>query len=160
MQKLTTCLWFDHQAEEAAKFYVSIFKNSKIGAISHYGEEAAKAAGIPKGSVMTVNFTLDGQQFMGLNGGPTFKFTSAISFMVNCKDQKELDRFWSKLSAGGEILECGWLKDKYGLSWQIVPAAIGKWMSGKDPKRSGRAMHALLQMKKLDIKTLQQAYDQ
>jgi predicted 3-demethylubiquinone-9 3-methyltransferase (glyoxalase superfamily) len=160
MKKFTTCLWFDGQVEEAAKFYVSIFKNSKIGAVSRYSEEAANAAGRPKGSVMTVNFALNGQQFMGLNGGPTFKFTSAISFMVNCKDQKELDRFWSKLSAGGEILECGWLEDKYGLSWQIVPAVLSKLMSGKDPKRSGRVMQALLQMKKLDIKTLQKAYDQ
>lgn len=160
MKKFTTCLWFDGQAEEAAKFYSKIFKNSKIGTVSRYSEEAAKASGRPNGSAMVVFFALEGQQFMGLNGGLMYKFTPAISLMVSCKDQKELDYFWDKLSAGGQILECGWLTDKFGLSWQIVPAVLSKWMSGKDPRRSGRVMQALLQMKKLDIKTLKQAYDQ
>jgi predicted 3-demethylubiquinone-9 3-methyltransferase (glyoxalase superfamily) len=150
-------LWFDHQAEEAANFYVSIFMNSKIGTVSRYGEEAAKAAGRPKGSAMVVTFELNGQKFMGLNGGPVFKFTEAISFVVSCKTQKELDRYWAKLSAGGQQVQCGWLKDKYGLSWQIVPTVLSKLMSDKDPKKSERVMKAMLQMKKLDINVLQQA---
>ncbi len=157
MKKFTTCLWFDGQAEEAAKFYVSIFKNSKMGAVSRYGEESAKAAGRPKGSAMTVTFELNGQKFMGLNGGPIFKFTEAISFVVSCDTQKELDRYWALLSEGGQEVQCGWLKDKYGVSWQIVPTVLSKLMSGKDPKKSERVMKAMLQMKKLDIKGLQQA---
>jgi predicted 3-demethylubiquinone-9 3-methyltransferase (glyoxalase superfamily) len=157
MKPLTTCLWFDHQAEDAAKFYVSIFKNSKMGPITRYGEESAKAAGRPKGSAMVVTFELNGQKFMGLNGGPMFKFTEAISFVVSCDTQKELDRYWAKLSEGGAEVQCGWLKDKYGLSWQIVPAVLSKLMSGKDPKKSERVMKAMLQMKKLDINGLQQA---
>ncbi len=157
MKKLTTCLWFDHQAEEAAKFYVSIFKNSKMGTVSPYGEEGAKAAGRPKGSAMVVTFELNGQKFMGLNGGPIFKFTEAISFVVSCDTQQELDRYWARLSEGGQEVQCGWLKDKYGVSWQIVPTVLSKLMSGKDPKKSERVMKALLQMKKLDVKTLQQA---
>ena len=159
MKKFTTCLWFDGQAEEAAKFYTKIFKNSKICAVSRYSEEAARASGRPKGSAMTVNFTLNGQQFMGLNGGPMFKFTEAISFIVSCASQKELDYYWATLSAGGQEVQCGWLKDKFGVSWQIVPAVLSKLMTGKDSKRSGRVMQALLQMKKLDIKTLKQAYE-
>jgi len=157
MKQFTTCLWFDHQAEEAANFYVSIFKNSKIGNVSRYGDEGAKAAGRPKGSAMVVTFTLNGQEFMGLNGGPMFKFSEAISFVVSCETQKELDRYWAKLTAGGAEVQCGWLKDKYGLSWQIVPTVLSKLMSGKDPKKSERVMKAMLQMKKLDINSLQQA---
>jgi predicted 3-demethylubiquinone-9 3-methyltransferase (glyoxalase superfamily) len=157
MKKFTTCLWFDHQAEEAAKFYVSIFKNSKMGTVTRYGEEGAKAAGRPKGSAMVVTFELNGQKFMGLNGGPIFKFTEAISFVVSCATQRELDRYWAKLTAGGAEVQCGWLKDKYGLSWQIVPTVLSKLMSGKDPKKSERVMKAMLQMKKIDIKGLQQA---
>ena len=157
MKKLTTCLWFDHQAEEAARFYVSIFKNSKMGIVTRYGEEGAKAAGRPKGSAMVVTFELNGQKFMGLNGGPIFKFTEAISFVVSCETQKELDRYWAKLSAGGAEVQCGWLKDKYGLSWQIVPTVLSKLMSGKDPRKSERVMKAMLQMKKINIKGLQQA---
>ena len=157
MKKFTTCLWFDHQAEEAAKFYVSIFKNSKMGTVTRYGDEAAKAAGRPKGSAMVVTFELNGQKFMGLNGGPLFKFTEAISFVVSCETQQELDRYWAKLTAGGAEVQCGWLKDKYGVSWQIVPTVLSKLMSGKDPKKSERVMQAMLQIKKIEIKVLEQA---
>jgi predicted 3-demethylubiquinone-9 3-methyltransferase (glyoxalase superfamily) len=159
MQKITPCLWFDNQAEEAAKFYVSIFKNSKVGSVARYGEEGAKVSGRPKGTVMTVTFQLDGQEFMALNGGPMFKFTEAISFIVNCKTQQEVDEFWEKLSKGGEEGPCGWLKDKYGVSWQIVPSVLGEMMQDKDPEKSERVMKAMLQMKKLDIKSLEQAYE-
>ena len=157
MKGFTNCLWFDSQAEEAARFYTSIFKNSKIGTITRYGDAAAGAAGRPKGSLMTVAFELDGEAFLGLNGGPHFKFSEAISIMVNCETQKEIDEFWEKLSQGGEPGPCGWLKDKYGLSWQIVPAALDEMM--KDPKGAERVMEAVLKMKKLDIKTLKEAYD-
>jgi len=153
-QKITTFLWFDASAEEAAKHYVSIFKDSKILGVSRYGE----AGPGPKGSVMTVNFQLEGQEFIGLNGGPQFKFTEAISLLVSCDTQKEVDELWSKLSAGGEEGPCGWLKDKFGLSWQIVPSALGKMMQDKDPKKSKRVMEAMLQMKKMDIARLEQAY--
>jgi predicted 3-demethylubiquinone-9 3-methyltransferase (glyoxalase superfamily) len=154
--QITPFLWFDTQAEEAANFYVSIFKNSKIVSIARYGE----AGPGPKGSVMTVAFELDGQQFIALNGGPQFKFTEAISFSVDCKTQKEVDEFWEKLSQGGEEGPCGWLKDKYGLSWQINPTVLGKMLSDPNPKKSKRVMEAMLRMKKIDIKRLQEAYDQ
>jgi len=157
MQKITPFLWFDNKAEDAARFYTSIFKNSKIGTIARYSEEGAKTAGRPKGSAMTVTFQLEGQEFMALNGGPLFKFTEAISFLVSCETQEEVDFFWEKLSAGGQPGRCGWLKDKYGVSWQIVPAGLGKLMSDPDPEKSRRAMQALLQMNKIDIKRLQQA---
>lgn len=160
MQKITPCLWFDGKAEEAVNFYVSIFRNSKIGSISRYGEEGANISGRPKGTVMTVTFQLEGQEFMALNGGPLFKFTEAVSFMVNCKTQEEIDEFWKKLSAGGEEGPCGWLKDKYGLSWQIVPTILGEMLQDKDAKKSERVMKALLQMKKIDIKSLKKAYEQ
>lgn len=159
MQKITTFLWFDDKAEEAANFYVSIFKNSKLGDISRYGEAGAQAAGRPKGSVMTVEFTLDGQEFVALNGGPYFKFTEAISLVVNCETQEEVDHFWTKLSEGGEEVQCGWLKDKYGLSWQVTPIVLGEMMQDKDPEKAERAMKAMLKMKKLDIATLKQAYE-
>jgi predicted 3-demethylubiquinone-9 3-methyltransferase (glyoxalase superfamily) len=159
MQKITPCLWFDDKAEEAAKFYVSIFKNSKLGKIARYGEAGAEVSGRPKGSVMTVTFQLDGQEFMGLNGGPQFKFTEALSLVVNCKTQEEVDEMWEKLSAGGEKGVCGWLKDKYGLSWQLVPTVVEKMFQDKDAKKTERVMKALLQMKKLDIKKLKQAYE-
>jgi predicted 3-demethylubiquinone-9 3-methyltransferase (glyoxalase superfamily) len=159
MQKITPCLWFDDKAEEAAKFYVSIFKNSKLGKIARYGEAGAEVSGRPKGSVMTVTFQLDGQEFMGLNGGPQFKFTEALSLVVNCKTQEEVDEIWEKLSAGGEKGVCGWLKDKYGLSWQLVPTVVEKMFQDKDAKKTERVMKALLQMKKLDIKKLKQAYE-
>lgn len=160
MQKITTFLWFDDKAEEAAKFYVSIFKNSRIGSSSRYGEAGAKASGRPKGTVMTVPFQLDGQEFVALNGGPHFKFTEAISLVVNCETQQEVDELWQKLSAGGAKSQCGWLKDKYGLSWQVVPTVVLKMMQDKDAERVDRVMQAILQMHKLDIKRLKQAYDQ
>jgi predicted 3-demethylubiquinone-9 3-methyltransferase (glyoxalase superfamily) len=162
MQKITPFLWFDHQAEEAAKFYASIFKNSKVGHVTRYDEAGAQASGQPKGSAMTVAFRLDGQDFVALNGGPHFKFTEAVSFVVNCKTQKEVDHYWEKLSAGGDetAQQCGWLKDKYGLSWQIVPVVVFEMLQDKDPKKSGRVMEALLNMKKPDIKALKQAYTQ
>ena len=160
MPKITPFLWFNTQAEEAVKFYTSIFKNSKTGAVSRYGEEGAKMSGIPAGAVMTVAFQLDGQDFIALNGGPHFKFTEAVSFVVNCETQEEVDEFWEKLSAGGEKSRCGWLKDKFGLSWQIVPTALGKMMQDKDGAKSKRVMQALMQMDKLDIQRLKQAYEQ
>jgi len=167
---ITPCLWFDSNAEEAVKFYVSVFsanggaasgqKPSKITGITRYGESGAAVAGRPKGSVMTVEFHLAGQEFMALNGGPLFTFSEAISFIVNCETQEEIDTFWEKLSEGGKPGQCGWLKDKYGLSWQIVPTVLGEMMKDKDPKKSERVMAALLQMTKLDIKRLEQAYRQ
>jgi predicted 3-demethylubiquinone-9 3-methyltransferase (glyoxalase superfamily) len=160
MQKITPCLWFDDKAEEAAKFYVSIFKNSKLGYITRYGEAGAEVSGRPKGSVMTVTFEIEGQEFVALNGGPHFKFSEAISFMVKCETQQEIDEMWEKLSQGGEKGQCGWLKDKYGLSWQIVPPVLSEMLQDKDTKKSERVMKAMLQMKKLDIKTLKQAYEQ
>lgn len=161
MQKITPFLWFDNQAEEAANFYTSVFKNSKIVNVARYGEEGAKASGRPKGTVMTVAFQLDGQEFVALNGGPHFKFTEAISFVVNCERQEEVDYYWGKLSEGGDekAQQCGWLKDKYGVSWQIVPSALGGMLQDQDPKKSERVMKALLQMKKIDIKGLRQAYE-
>ena len=152
MQKITPFLWFDNNAEEAAQFYTSIFKNSKILNVSRYGD----AGPGPKGAVMVVNFQLEGQQFTALNGGPLFKFSEAFSFVVNCETQNEIDEYWNKLtSGGGKESECGWLKDKFGFSWQIVPTALGKLMS--DPKKANRVMQALLQMKKLDIAKLEAA---
>jgi predicted 3-demethylubiquinone-9 3-methyltransferase (glyoxalase superfamily) len=161
VQKLTPCLWFDNEAEEAAKFYCSIFDHSKITATTHYSEAGFEFHGRPAGSVMTVSFELDGQTFTGLNGGPQFKFSEATSFQVNCQTQDEVDHFWGNLSAGGpvEAQQCGWLKDKFGLSWQIVPIALMDMMKDPDTKKSQRAMQAMLQMKKLDIATLQRAFD-
>jgi predicted 3-demethylubiquinone-9 3-methyltransferase (glyoxalase superfamily) len=158
MQKITPCFWFDDNAEEAVKFYVSIFKHSKVGRIARYGEAGAKVSGRPTGSVMTMMFRLDGQEFMALNGGPFFKFTEALSFIVNCKTQKEVDGLWEKLSEGGRKGQCGWLKDKYGLSWQIVPTVLGKMLQDKDAEKSERVMAALLRMTKPDIAGLKQAY--
>ena len=160
MQKLTPCLWFDSNAEEAVKFYASIFKNSKVGSIARYGDAGAEVSGRPKGMVMTVEFQLEGQEFLALNGGPHFKFTEAISFIVSCETQEEIDEMWEKLSEGGKPGQCGWLKDKYGMSWQIVPTVLDEMMQDKDAKKSERAMSALLQMTKLDIKRLEQAYGQ
>ena len=155
MQKLTPFLWFDNQAEEAADFYVAIFKNSKIVSIDRYGD----AGPGPKGTVMIATFQIDGQEFVALNGGPRFKFTEAISFVVNCETQEEVDYFWEKLSAGGEKSRCGWLKDKFGLSWQVVPTILDKLMRAKDAVKGQRVMQAMLQMDKIDIKTLKQAYE-
>src|SRR5262249_40555378 len=146
--------WFDTQAEEAAKFYVSIFRNSKIVSIARYGE----AGPGPARSVMTVEFELDGQPFIALNGGPHFKFNEAISFSIDCKTQSEVDEFWEKLSAGGEEGPCGWLKDKYGLSWQVNPTILGEMLSDSDPEKAKRVMSAMLKMKKIDIAVLEKAY--
>ncbi len=162
MQNITPCLWFDDNAEEAVNFYISVFKNSKILSVARYGEAGAEVSGRPKGSVMTIIFQLEGQEFMALNGGPIFKFNEAISLIVNCKTQEEIDRLWEKLSEGGDkkAQQCGWLKDKYGLSWQIVPTVLGEMLRDKDAEKSERVMKAMLQMKKLDIKTLKRAYEQ
>ncbi len=156
MQKITTFIWFDNQAEEAANFYVSLFKNSKLGAISRYTD----AGPGPKGSAMVVTFYLDGQEFMALNGGPHFKLTPAMSLMVHCETQQEVDMLWDKLSEGGRKDRCGWLTDKYGLSWQIVPTALGKLMSDPDREKSKRVMQAMLKMDKLDIAALERAAQQ
>ena len=153
MQKITPFLWFDTQAEEAAKFYASIFPKSKILNVARYGE----AGPGPKGSVMTVEFELDGQRMIALNGGPHFKFTEAISLSVSCKDQKEVDHYWGKLSQGGQEAPCGWLKDKYGLSWQVNPAILGELLASRDAKKAKRVMEAMLKMKKIDIAALKAA---
>ncbi|MDF0668463.1 MAG: VOC family protein [Nitrospira sp.] len=158
IQRITPCLWFDDQAEEAAQFYLSIFTRSRMGPITRYGEAGAHV-GRPKGSVMTVTFEIENQEFVALNGGPLFKFTEAVSFMVKCETQAEIDEMWDKLSQGGEPGPCGWLKDKYGLSWQIVSPEWDKMLRDKDPKRSERVMEAILQMTKPDLQKIQQAYD-
>jgi len=156
MQTITPFLWFDGKAEEAMNFYASIFKNSKIGSVTRYGEEGPG----PKGAVMTATFQLDGQDFIALNGGPQFTFSPAISFLVSCETQQEVDELWEKLSEGGEKQRCGWLKDKFGLSWQIVPTTLGLMLRDKDAEKSRRVMKAMLQMDKIDIKGLREAYDQ
>ena len=160
IQKITPCLWFDDQAEQAAKFYTEIFKNSKIKKISRYGKEGYEIHHRPEGSVMTVEFELDGQTFTALNGGPVFKFNEAISFQVDCTSQDEVDYYWEKLSEGGDekAQQCGWLKDRYGLSWQIVPRALLEMLNDPDTKKSQRVMAAMLRMKKIDIETLKRAY--
>jgi predicted 3-demethylubiquinone-9 3-methyltransferase (glyoxalase superfamily) len=155
LQKITPCLWFDHQAEEAAALYTSIFSNSKVAKVVRCG----KAGPGPVGSALTVEFQLEGQAFVALNGGPHFTFTEAISFVVNCQTQEEVDHYWDKLSAGGAPVQCGWLKDKFGLSWQIVPTVLPELLGDPDPEKSGRVMQAMLTMKKLDIRALRQAYD-
>ncbi len=155
MQKITPFLWFDNNAEEAVNFYVSIFKNSKVLSITRYGE----AGPGPAGTVLTAAFQLQGQEFIALNGGPQFKFTEAISFSVNCETQEELDQYWEKLSEGGEKGRCGWLKDKYGLSWQVNPVVLGEMLQDEDPEKAKRVMEAMLQMNKLDIETLKKAYE-
>jgi predicted 3-demethylubiquinone-9 3-methyltransferase (glyoxalase superfamily) len=162
MQKITPCLWFDKQAEEAVNFYVSIFKNAKTGNITRYGKEGHEIHNMPAETVMTVEFQIEGQDFLALNGGPVFKFNEAISFQVHCKTQEEVDHYWEKLSQGGDknAQQCGWLKDKYGVSWQIVPTVLPEMLRDKDPKKSERVMKALLQMHKLDIKRLKEAYEQ
>jgi predicted 3-demethylubiquinone-9 3-methyltransferase (glyoxalase superfamily) len=154
MHRITPFLWFDGQAEEAAKFYTSIFKNSKVGSVTRYGD----AGPGPKGTVMTIAFRLDGQEFIALNGGPEFAFTEAVSFVVNCETQDEIDYFWEKLSDGGRQIQCGWLKDKYGLSWQIFPTRLSTMLQDRDPETTNRVMQAVLQMVKPDITRLEQAY--
>jgi predicted 3-demethylubiquinone-9 3-methyltransferase (glyoxalase superfamily) len=156
MQKITPFLWFDDKAEEAANFYVSVFKNSRVMSVSRYGEGGPG----PKGTVMSVTFQLEGQDFYALNGGPIFTFTPAISLFVSCETQQEVDQLWEKLSEGGKKDRCGWLKDKYGLSWQIIPTVLGKMLQDKDPQKAKRVMTAMLQMDKIDTQALKQAYDQ
>jgi predicted 3-demethylubiquinone-9 3-methyltransferase (glyoxalase superfamily) len=159
MQKITPFLWFDNQAEEAAKFYTSVFENSKVGRILRYDEASAKAAGGAVGSVLTIEFEIGGQKFTALNGGPEFKFNESISFVVNCDTQKEVDYFWEKLTAGGgQESHCGWLRDKFGVSWQIVPTVLIEMLHDKDSEKSERVMKAMLQMQKIDIKLLKEAY--
>ena len=156
MQKITPFLWFNENAEEAINFYTSIFKDSKMGKVTRNGDNGPG----PKGSVMVANFTIEGQEFIALNGGPRFQFTEAVSFVVSCKSQDEIDYYWDKLlQGGGKEQACGWLKDQFGLSWQIVPAQMGELMSGSDPQRSARVMQAMMKMIKLDLPTLQKAYD-
>jgi len=155
MSKIVPFLWFDGKAEEAMNFYASIFKNSKIGNVTRYG----KGGPGPEGTVMSATFQLEGQDFYALNGGPHYSFTPAISFFVNCETQQEVDELWEKLSEGGQIQQCGWLQDKYGLSWQIIPTILGKLLGDKDPAKAQRVMQAMLQMKKIDIARLKQAYD-
>ena len=159
-QKITPCLWFDGNAEEAAAFYTAIFKDSEIGSKSKYDEAASEVTGQKPGSTMVVEFEIAGQKFTGLNGGPQFKFNEAISFQIACKDQAEVDYFWSRLTAdGGEESQCSWLKDKFGVSWQVIPNALNKLIGGPDPEGSKRAVAAMLKMQKIDIQTLQDAYD-
>ena len=159
IQRITPCLWFDHQAEEAAAFYVSIFNNSKIGSVARYGDAGARVSGQPKGSVMTITFEIEGHEFVALNGGPLFKFTEAVSLMVKCATQNEIDEMWEKLSEGGEPGPCGWLKDKYGLSWQIVSPEWDEMLRDKNPERSERVMEAILHMTKPDLGKIRQAYE-
>jgi predicted 3-demethylubiquinone-9 3-methyltransferase (glyoxalase superfamily) len=158
-QKILPCLWFDSEAEEAAKFYCSIFKDSRIETISHYGNEGHEKHGREPGSVMVVVFDLEGQRFVGLNGGPHFKFTEAISFQIHCQSQQEVDYYWSKLTQGGKEVQCGWLKDKFGLSWQVVPTALIEMMMDSDSAKVARVTKAYLQMKKFDISVLTRAYE-
>jgi predicted 3-demethylubiquinone-9 3-methyltransferase (glyoxalase superfamily) len=162
MQKISPCLWFDDQGEEAAKFYTSIFKDSKIGDVTRYGKEGYEIHGREEGTVMKVEFEIEGQKFLALNGGPIFKFNEAISFQVYCETQEEVDYYWEKLSEGGDekAQQCGWLKDKYGVSWQIVPTILIKMLKDKDSEKSQRVMKAMLQMHKLDISTLKKAYEE
>jgi predicted 3-demethylubiquinone-9 3-methyltransferase (glyoxalase superfamily) len=162
MQKIIPCLWFDDKAEEAVTFYASVFKNSKIGDVTRYGKDGYEIHRREAGSVLTVEFEIEGQKFVALNGGPVFKFNEAISFQVRCETQKEIDFYWEKLSEGGDMQaqQCGWLKDKYGVSWQIVPIVLGKMLQDKDTKKSDRVMKALLQMRKLEIMALMRAYEE
>lgn len=156
--KVMPCLWFDHQAEDAANLYVSLFDNSRIGSISRYGEAGKETHGQEPGSAMTVEFILDGRNFMGLNGGAHFKFTPAISFSVDCETQEEVDTLWQKLSEGGREDRCGWLGDRFGVSWQIIPRVLGELLKDRDREKSARVMNAMLQMNKIDISLLEQAY--
>jgi predicted 3-demethylubiquinone-9 3-methyltransferase (glyoxalase superfamily) len=161
MQKITPCFWFDNQAEEAANLYTSLFKNSKIGKATRYDKASAEVSGQPEGSVLTIEFTLNGQDFLALNGGPLFKFNESVSFVIDCENQEEVDHFWNGLLAGGgQESQCGWLKDKFGVSWQVTPRILSKLLSDPNPKKAQAAMKAMLQMKKLDTAKLQEAYDQ
>ena len=159
LQKITPCLWFDTQAEEAANFYISVFDNGRITKTTRYSEEGFEVHGRPAGSVMTVEFELDGMKLTGLNGGPMFRFNEAVSFQIACSSQDEIDRFWSTLSAGGEEGPCGWLKDRFGLSWQVVPVRLGEMLADPDPQKVERVTRAFLQMKKFDLHELEEAYE-
>ncbi len=159
MQKITPCLWFNNNGEEAARFYVTLFKRSKIGRILKYDAASAEASGMPKGSVLTVELTLAGQELLILNGGPIFKLSEATSFMIDCKDQKEVDFYWNKLRQGGQEMPCGWVKDRFGLTWQVVPSMMNKWIMDKNLKKAQATMRAMLTMKKLDIAKLKKAHD-
>ncbi len=159
MPKITLHLWFDSQAEEAAKYYVSIFRNSKIRGMTRYGKAGFEVHGQPEGKVMTVEFELEGQKFIALNGGPAFKFNEAVSFMVNCENQKEIDYFWEKLTEGGTIVQCGWLKDRFGVSWQVTPTVLAKMLRDPDQQKVDRVTNAFLKMKKFDIQALTRAYE-
>ena len=161
MPKITPCLWFDDNAEQAVQFYLSVFKQSRLGTITRYGDAGGQVSGRPKGSVMTVTFDIEGQEFVALNGGPAFTFNEAVSFQVNCHTQEEVDHYWNALSPGGDkdAQQCGWLKDRYGVSWQIVPTVLVEMLRDGDPEKSNRVMQAVLQMKKLNIRTLQKAYE-
>ena len=160
MKEITPCLWFDSEAEDAARFYTGIFPNSKITSISHYGEAGREVHGQPAGKVLTVAFELDGRPFTALNGGPQFKFNEAVSFQIPCRNQEEIDYYWDKLTAGGDARaqQCGWLKDRYGLSWQVFPAALMDMLQDRDRKKADRAMQAMMEMKKMDLKALERAY--
>ena len=160
MQKITPFLWFDDKAEEAVNLYVSVFKNSEITGITRYGEAGSEVAGRPKGTIMTIAFQIEGQEFVALNGGPVFTFSPAISFVVNCETQEEVDKLWERLSEGGETEQCGWLRDKYGVSWQIVPTILAEMLQDKNAEKSARVMKAMLQMNKIDIKSLKKAHEQ
>jgi len=155
--RLTPCLWFDSEAEEAANFYVSVFKNSKIGKISHYGKEGYNVHGRKAGTVMTAEFEIEGQKFLALNGGPHFKFNEAVSFQIHCRTQEEVDYFWGKLAEGGKESQCGWLKDRFGLSWQVIPDVLPQLLADKNAEKAGRVMNSMLQMQKIDIAALQRA---
>lgn len=155
MRTITPCLWFDTQAEDAATFYTSVFKNSRIVEVTHYGEAGPR----PAGTVLTVRFEIDGQEFVALNGGPEFSFTEAVSFQIACADQAEVDEMWERLGEGGQEIECGWIKDRFGLAWQVIPTRLGELLSDPDPERADRAMRAMLTMKKLDIAALEAAAD-
>jgi predicted 3-demethylubiquinone-9 3-methyltransferase (glyoxalase superfamily) len=161
IQRITPCLWFDTEAEEAARYYCGIFKNSKLGRVSHYGNEGKEVHGKRAGTVLMVDFELNGQKFTALNGGPQFTFNESVSFMIECENQQEIDYYWEKLSAGGDpsAQVCGWLKDKFGLSWQVVPASIGEWLAGPSTEKSERVMAEVLKMKKIDLATLERAYE-
>lgn len=160
MQKITPCLWFDGNAEEAVNFYVSTFSNARVTDVSRFGKEASEASGQPEGTVMVMNFEVEGETIMALNGGGRFQFSPAISLLVNCESQKEVDHLWDRLSDGGETMQCGWLTDRFGVTWQIVPSKLSELMSDPDPEKSKAVMHAMLQMTRLDINELQRAHDQ
>ncbi|MBX4181466.1 VOC family protein [Candidatus Parcubacteria bacterium] len=158
-QKISPCIWFDHEGEDAAKYYVSLFPNSEITHITHHDAASAEASKMPEGSVLTVSFNLGGNEFMAINGGPHFKLNSAVSFMIECETQEEIDHYWNSFSEGGQIMDCGWVIDRFGMTWQVVPAILGRYMVDPDKEKAGRVMKAMLKMQKLEIAPLQAAYE-